>query len=91
MQFGPIWGDGGYLALDWSADWLHRKGMALIRRWAPSELGAATYAALPDELAYAATCTIMLDRAAAIAVVSHHYQRLFGNEADTPSCAKPMR
>jgi nitric oxide reductase subunit B len=24
MQLGSIWGHGGYVAPDWSADWLHR-------------------------------------------------------------------
>lgn len=25
MQLGSIWGHGGYVAPDWSADWLHRE------------------------------------------------------------------
>ncbi|MFV0491219.1 MAG: hypothetical protein ACK5M4_05335 [Pseudorhodobacter sp.] len=29
MQQGSIWGHGGYLAPDWSADWLHREAEAL--------------------------------------------------------------
>ena len=30
MQQGSIWGHGGYLAPDWSADWLHREATALL-------------------------------------------------------------
>ncbi|HEY5711767.1 MAG TPA: nitric-oxide reductase large subunit [Allosphingosinicella sp.] len=29
MQQGSIWGHGGYVAPDWSADWLHREAIAL--------------------------------------------------------------
>ncbi|MCC7259394.1 MAG: cbb3-type cytochrome c oxidase subunit I, partial [Gammaproteobacteria bacterium] len=29
QQLGSVWGDGGYLAPDWSADWLHREALAL--------------------------------------------------------------
>ena len=34
MQLGSIWGHGGYVAPDWSADWLHREAVALMNRWA---------------------------------------------------------
>ena len=34
MQQGSIWGHGGYVAPDWSADWLHREAMALRDRCA---------------------------------------------------------
>lgn len=30
MQQGSIWGHGGYLAPDWTADWLHREALALL-------------------------------------------------------------
>ena len=30
MQQGSVWGHGGYLAPDWSADWLHREALALL-------------------------------------------------------------
>lgn len=30
MQQGSVWGHGGYLAPDWSADWLHREAEALL-------------------------------------------------------------
>ena len=29
MQLGSIWGHGGYVAPDWSADWLHREATTL--------------------------------------------------------------
>ena len=30
MQQGSVWGHGGYLAPDWSADWLRREAVALL-------------------------------------------------------------
>src|SRR5690606_18245730 len=39
MQLGSIWGHGGYVAPDWSADWLHREAEALANRWALAETG----------------------------------------------------
>ncbi|MGD1879019.1 MAG: nitric-oxide reductase large subunit [Kiloniellaceae bacterium] len=51
MQLGSIWGHGGYVAPDWSADWLHREAIALMDIWA-QESGAADYASLnPEEQA----------------------------------------
>ncbi|HEX5127241.1 MAG TPA: nitric-oxide reductase large subunit [Rhodocyclaceae bacterium] len=29
QQLGSVWGHGSYVAPDWSADWLHREGVAL--------------------------------------------------------------
>ena len=29
QQLGSVWGHGGYVAPDWSADWLHREATAL--------------------------------------------------------------
>jgi nitric oxide reductase subunit B len=40
MQLGSIWGHGGYVAPDWSADWLHRELVALLDLWARDELGS---------------------------------------------------
>jgi nitric oxide reductase subunit B len=48
MQLGSIWGHGGYVAPDWSADWLHRESIAVLDRWAREE-GHADYAGAPDE------------------------------------------
>src|SRR6476469_8595767 len=28
QQLGTVWGHGSYVAPDWSADWLHREGVA---------------------------------------------------------------
>ncbi len=30
QQVGSIWGHGGYVAPDWSADWIHRESTALL-------------------------------------------------------------
>ncbi|MFC4353302.1 nitric-oxide reductase large subunit [Fodinicurvata halophila] len=43
MQLGSIWGHGGYVAPDWSADWLHRELMFLLDRWAQEEYDTAGY------------------------------------------------
>ncbi len=40
MQQGSIWGHGGYLAPDWSADWLHREALAYLDIIAKREEGA---------------------------------------------------
>ena len=48
MQVGSIWGHGGYLAPDWSADWLHREALALLDHWSTSEYGVP-YAKLEPE------------------------------------------
>jgi nitric oxide reductase subunit B len=48
MQVGSIWGHGGYVAPDWSADWLHREAEAVLDGWARAE-GAERYATLPAE------------------------------------------
>ena len=49
MQLGSIWGHGGYVAPDWSADWLHREAMAVLDSWAQRENGAEHFDALPEE------------------------------------------
>jgi nitric oxide reductase subunit B len=48
MQLGSIWGHGGYVAPDWSADWLHREAVALADIWARRETGA-DFAGLGEE------------------------------------------
>ncbi|MBF6023874.1 nitric-oxide reductase large subunit [Lysobacter niastensis] len=50
MQLGSIWGHGGYVAPDWSADWLHREAIGVLDLWARAEGGAASYEALPAEM-----------------------------------------
>ena len=49
MQLGSIWGHGGYVAPDWSADWLHREALAVLDMWAQREAQAETYDDLPAE------------------------------------------
>ncbi|MDR7133340.1 nitric oxide reductase subunit B [Lysobacter niastensis] len=49
MQLGSIWGHGGYVAPDWSADWLHREATAVLDIWARADGGMASYQALPPE------------------------------------------
>ena len=46
QQLGSIWGHGGYVAPDWTADWLHREALALREVYAQRGHGAA-YADLP--------------------------------------------
>ena len=96
MQLGSIWGHGGYVAPDWSADWLHRESLALMNQWAGggyAALDAEAQSGLQDRLrremrpntydADTGTITISDERAAAIAEVSDHYESLFGTGADT--------
>lgn len=49
MQLGSIWGHGGYVAPDWSADWLHREAVSVLDRWASADGGADAYARLSVE------------------------------------------
>jgi nitric oxide reductase subunit B len=48
MELGSVWGHGGYVAPDWSADWLHRESTTLIDLYARQQ-GAASFAALGSE------------------------------------------
>ena len=100
QQLGSVWGHGGYVAPDWSADWLHREATALqgILAALRGEAGALTAA---DKAAVDASVredmrrntyddntgavTVSLDRARAIREVANHYEGLFGTE---PSLAK---
>jgi len=47
MQQGSIWGHGGYVAPDWSADWLQREALDLRDRIAETGEGAR-FDALPE-------------------------------------------
>lgn len=49
MQLGSIWGHGGYVAPDWSADWLHREAIAVLDAWAKRDFSVLAYAHLADE------------------------------------------
>jgi nitric oxide reductase subunit B len=46
QQVGSVWGHGGYVAPDWSADWLHREALGLRDAIARARHGA-DYDALP--------------------------------------------
>ena len=100
MQLGSVWGHGGYVAPDWTADWLHRESVAILDGWSQGQNGRV-YAQLPEEErgllqgrlrrlmrnnSYdPATGTIELpkERAAAILLVSRHYESLFGDDPAT--------
>ncbi len=45
QQLGSVWGHGSYVAPDWSADWLHREGIA-YREIRAQAMYSAPYAAL---------------------------------------------
>src|SRR5690606_3298123 len=85
MQLGSLWGHGGYVAPDWSADWLHRESVALLNGWAGGDyesLGDEQKSALRERLRHemrantydeaSDTITLSDERAAAIAEVSDH-------------------
>jgi len=46
QQLGSVWGHGGYVAPDWTADWLHREALAILDIWARREQGVDGYASL---------------------------------------------
>jgi len=50
QQLGSIWGHGGYVAPDWSADWLHREAEAVMDIWARREAGVDSYKKLPADV-----------------------------------------
>jgi nitric oxide reductase subunit B len=49
MQLGSIWGHGGYVAPDWTADWLHREAVGVLDLWAKRDGPAESFAQLPEE------------------------------------------
>ena len=49
MQLGSIWGHGGLVAPDWSADWLHREAVAVLDGWGVGGSGGRPYAKLSPE------------------------------------------
>jgi nitric oxide reductase subunit B len=87
QQLGSVWGHGGYVAPDWSADWLHREAVALREQLVRSSGATAaevdaqlkaqmrrnTYDAQRDEV------TVSAERARAIEQVARHIDALFGN------------
>ncbi|MGE0665814.1 MAG: nitric-oxide reductase large subunit [Sphingomonadales bacterium] len=96
MQLGSIWGHGGYVAPDWSADWLHRESVALLNIWSDGNytgIDPEQQSALQERLRRqmrtntydprTRTIIISTERAAAIDRVSEHYKSLFGNDPAT--------
>lgn len=60
MQQGSIWGHGGYLAPDWSADWLHREAVALLDIRAQAA-GQTSFAAMDDRERAATQAILRID------------------------------
>lgn len=60
MQQGSIWGHGGYLAPDWSADWLHREAIALLDIRA-RDAGRPSFAALDEREKAAGQAVLRID------------------------------
>jgi nitric oxide reductase subunit B len=97
MQQGSIWGHGGYLAPDWSADWLHREASTLLeiiaaRNPSPDTTQASSNvyhrAAVQEEMRRntfdpaTGVITVSPGRAAAIKSVETHYTALYvGSDA----------
>ncbi len=51
QQVGSIWGHGGYVAPDWSADQIHREAVALLDLWAHRDFKASYDALRPEDQA----------------------------------------
>jgi nitric oxide reductase subunit B len=49
QQVGSVWGHGGYVAPDWSADTLHREAMALLQIWSQRDFGLSYEALKPEQ------------------------------------------
>ena len=62
QQLGSIWGHGGYVAPDWTADWLHREAVAILDGWARRDYSVAAYADLgqPEQAALEAHLQAMM-------------------------------
>jgi len=93
MQQGSLWGHGGYLAPDWSADWLHREALALLSLIARDEMVGVSASeeqqlemhkiTLRHEMRentydpHSGTVIVSPNRAQAINTVAQHYINLF--------------
>ena len=90
MQLGTVWGHGGYLAPDWTADFLHREALAMLDGRAGGSYESASptrQAVLRAELIPQirrntynpdnGQIRISAERAAAIEQVIRHYEGLF--------------
>lgn len=58
MQLGSIWGHGGYVAPDWSADWLHRELIAILDIWAARDFSVSDHTTLSEEQVAALTARL---------------------------------
>ena len=98
MQLGSVWGHGGYLAPDWTADVLHREALAMLDadgRFAAlaAPERAARIAALAARIrvntydAVTGRIEVSPERARAIETVVAHYTALFGGTGDGPEAA----
>lgn len=101
QQLGSVWGHGGYVAPDWSADWLHREASALQTLHATRQQQSGAALSVADQAAVDAqvraemrrntydettgAVTVSADRARAIRDVAQHYDALFGTD---PALAK---
>ena len=94
MQLGSVWGHGGYLAPDWTADFLHREALEILSARAGGDIEevdaverARLIAALGEEIHQNTydpaddTLRLSEERAAAIERVFTHYARLFSDES----------
>ena len=98
MQLGSVWGHGGYLAPDWTADVLHREALAMLDAdggfdaLSPPDR-AARVAALAERIrvntydAATGRITVSPERARAFESVVAHYTALFGGTGDGPEAA----
>ncbi len=98
MQQGSIWGHGGYLAPDWTADWLRREAEGLLLAMTgangSAEMIPGVSAQQVHEIALrtemrentydpdSGIVTISTARAGAIKDVAEHYHRLFQGAGD---------
>src|SRR5690606_5987098 len=73
QQLGSIWGHGGYVAPDWTADWLHREAVELLDRWARRDYQVADYASLD------ASAPAALEARLKQALRSHHFDEAAGS------------
>lgn len=51
MDVGSVWGHGGYVAPDWTADWLHRECEFIFSEWATNDFGKPYRAIAPEQQA----------------------------------------
>jgi nitric oxide reductase subunit B len=98
MQQGSVWGHGGYLAPDWSADWVRREAEALLELISERDLLVSSESSKHQHEMHkvtlklemrnnsydpaTGTITISSERAQAIRDVAAHYRGLFQGHDD---------